>query len=332
MAKSSNEQVVFVVGPTASGKTGFAESLIKKYNAEIINADSAQLYSPFSTGIAKPEQTSGRGHLFDSVSQAKTTNVMCYRNSVKKVIQQVWDRGKVPLVVGGSFFYVKQLLFKLQQPESWSDAKKKKHELSRASIEILSGVTEEDLESWRTGILFSLLDKIDSKRAQEVGKTDRYRIVRALQIAKKWKIAPSVLKEGFEPIADKNLIIAIMPQQNVLDERIRRRMDLMIGGEGDCWIEEVRKLGSTEWKRFAIEKGFIGYDDLFSWVDAGEDLSTLQNVKDKIFIKTRKYSKRQVCFWKKLKVQLQEADGNGQVSFLEILDSTVDVDLSAVFN
>jgi len=115
--------VIFLTGPTASGKTALSLEIAKKNHVEIINADVAQFYEPLSVGVAKPDwkKKEPLHHLFDIVTKPVNFNVIKYRKLLLQKVQEIGDKNKIPLVVGGSLFYLKSIFF--PPPEHYSNKK-----------------------------------------------------------------------------------------------------------------------------------------------------------------------------------------------------------------
>lgn len=308
--------MIILVGPTASGKTSLAESLVRKYNCEIINADVVQMYSKVSVGTAKPENSLDRGWLFDQIDQTKNTSASEFRKLVQQKIHEILNRNKMPLITGGSFFYVKNLLF------SWSGFESmEKDEFVEVSLIDLND------QLLTTDFLYKNLKKFDPVRASMLGENDRYRIIRALEIMQQTKSKASAFKEIFDPIYPNINILALTPPINVLTERIILRAEQMLSPNGG-WIKEAEMLlrnENIEWRTFIERKNFIGYKALISWLSDKKNHATvfyeresLEKIKKSIIIETRNYAKRQICFWKKLKKNVLETKQVKVVEFASL--------------
>ena len=105
--------MLIIYGPTGVGKSDLACTIAEKVPAEIVNADMGQLYTPLSIGTAKPnwQQEPSRHHLFDVMNEPRNCTVIEYRQMLKMVLQDIWSRGKLPIVVGGSGFYVQSIFY-----------------------------------------------------------------------------------------------------------------------------------------------------------------------------------------------------------------------------
>lgn len=267
---------LIIVGPTASGKTSLSEILAERFGGEIINADVGQFYAPLRIGTAKPDWKSYpfRAHLFDIVDQPLDINILEYRNRVIEMVSEIRSRGKLPILVGGSFFYIKSLFFPV-------------HEMPALSQNYVEKSEDIQQDSWEE------LYKIDPERALELHRNDLYRIQRALSIWKKTGKKPSTYKPEFSP-ALRPYFISIEPSSEVITSRIDLRTAVMLN-EG--WIDETKLLVGTSWEPFLLRKQLIGYPEIFNWINNGEKKSELASLTETIQIQTRQYAKRQKTFW-----------------------------------
>jgi len=266
---------IVIAGPTAVGKTDFSCDLALEIDGEVINADVGQFYTPLAIGTAKPDWRAMpvQHHLFDVLSTPGSYNIMQYRQDVSKLMQEIWSRGKTPIIVGGSSFYIKALYFLLQ--ESMSP----------------QAPTNQIPVTWEN------LHAIDPKRALQISKNDRYRIERALTIWSASGIKPSEIQEDFNPLAQSYFINIQRPRAD-LYERINLRTEIMLK-EG--WIEEVQGLMDTEWIPFLQQKKIIGYPEIIDFLENKISYETLVATIQK---KTRNYAKRQCTFLRMLEQKL----------------------------
>ncbi|MFA6263426.1 MAG: tRNA (adenosine(37)-N6)-dimethylallyltransferase MiaA [Candidatus Babeliales bacterium] len=274
--------VIIIIGPTASGKTFLAEHAAIHYNGHIINADMGQFYTPLTIGTAKPawRDKPFKCHLFDVIDTPETIDVKRYRHMVQTTVNDCLAQHTLPIIVGGSLFYVQSLFFPPHDIE--------------CNGEELPIDFETDTET-----LWNMLNAIDSERAQALHPNDRYRIVRALKIWQTTHQKPSTLKPCYNaPFTTPTHIIALEPSREELCERIQQRTTNMIYQEG--WLEETETLLDTPWELFVQQRGFIGYTEIISWIRAGKNRDSLPELIALISQKTQQYAKRQVTFWHKL--------------------------------
>lgn len=306
MAGSSSpvqHQVIIIAGPTASGKSSYAETLARKIGGEIINADSVQMYTRLSVGTAKPDWKASdiKHHLFDICKQPQDFDVVQYRRFVEETVCDVLNRGSVPILVGGSLFYIKSLFY----PPSGKIEKKAR----RIS----------DFENIGNYELWCRLKSIDSERAQQIHCNDRYRVERALAVWQEFGKKPSTLKPEYRPMFAAEVVF-LSPPLPILYERINVRTVAMIEKMG--WLDEARDVfGDDVWKEFVCTKKFIGYPELFEWIAAGQHEQLLPDVVAKIQQKTRQYAKRQRTFWKSFCSQLSAENDSGiSVKVVDVSD------------
>jgi tRNA dimethylallyltransferase len=282
------DQVIIITGPTASGKTHLSELVAQRIGGEIINADMGQFYVPLTIGTAKPDWQNApvKSHLFDIINTPTELNVAEYRRLVFECAHQIIQRKHVPIIVGGSFFYIKSLFFPMSE-----------------SIEniVTDGISREIDFSASSQNLWDLLNAIDPERAKVIHQNDRYRVERALKIWQQTGQKPSMFQPKYDPLFSA-FIISLEPHREELLARINQRTDLMIKHDG--WIDEAERIINTPWVQFVLQKGFIGYAQLFDWIRQGKPQNKLNTVIEMITILTRQYARRQSIFWKKLKQDL----------------------------
>lgn len=279
-----NKFMVIMYGPTGVGKTDAALALARHLPAEIINMDMGQFYTPLSIGTAKPDWRSHPTphHLFDIVDQPSYFTVAHYRQKLVETLEQIWQRGNLPIIVGGSGFYLKSIFF---PPE-----------IEQASL-------PSHLEQKTPQELWDLLHTIDSERAAKIHTNDVYRIKRALAIWYATGKKPSGQVLVYAPPAPF-LLYCLTRDRAQLYSKIDARVHVMMQ-EG--WLQEVERLRQTPWQSFLYEKKIIGYDDLFSYLDGEQTEQALQVAIHAIQQKTRNYAKRQMTFWRMLERQLAQA-------------------------
>jgi|SRR5579872_1938965 tRNA dimethylallyltransferase len=271
--------MIVVYGPTGVGKTAFVDELAQSIPAEIINADMGQLYVPLTIGTAKPDWRNAPvpHHMFDIINEPVRYTVIAYRNLVKETMQKIWQRGKIPILVGGSAFYLRSLFF---PPIA-----------NQADYTMLHD----------EGNLWDQLNAIDPDRASRIPKQDTYRIKRAIAIYKGTGIKPSELRPVYNPPTHSFLMICLTRDRQELYERINERVVQMLD---QGWIQEVEQLIGTEWEQFILDKKIIGYDEILLYLKSND------RVRDALIAaiqkRTRNYAKRQMTFWRMLKRQLEQ--------------------------
>jgi tRNA dimethylallyltransferase len=279
---------ILISGATASGKTDFAIKIARKLSGEIINGDIGSMYTPLTIGTAKPDWQSSDipHHLFDILDSPVNFTVVQFRERVKVLIHEIWQRGNVPIIVGGSAFYIKSFFFKQHEIEGTQELVQQMEE------EMEQGLIDCDA-------LWNKLAKIDPVRASQIHGHDAYRIMRAIAIFQATGQKPSAFEQLFEPLAPFYFITCVRDRID-LYQRINQRVGEMIE---QGWLEEIEELRGTDWESFLLSKKLIGYDDLLKSAVV-LDLQALQDVAQMIAQKTRNYAKRQIIFLNKLQSEI----------------------------
>lgn len=271
-----------IYGPTAVGKSDFAHTLAERIGGEIINVDAAQFYTPFTIGTAKPDWkcASVPYHMYDVCDQPVNYSVARYREEAQRLVTDITARGKVPIFVGGSGFYIHSLFFPVPT-----------HDTSIASRPPISQVTWESLHG------------IDPVRAAAIHPHDIYRITRALALYQQTGALPSALEPSYCPITELFLVELSLPTE-LLKERIQTRVAHMLQ---HGWIEETKILLNTPWEAFVLQKKWIGYPELIDYCKAGEPANGLHQVEDSIVRNTWRYARRQLAYGRMLKQKIKHA-------------------------
>lgn len=306
--KQIRKPVIIICGPTASGKTGLsikiAEEIKTNLNkrSQVINADIGQFYKPMEIGTAKPkwQEMPIKHNLFDIINKPVDLNSFEYKNLVIKKTNEIKDLDEVPIIVGGSMFYVQSMFLEIN-PD--------------ADTPVDRSVAEKPEELW------AKLNEIDPERAKNIHPNDKYRVKRAIDIWKETGKKPSLYRPKLIPPFDF-IIVFINTEREELYKRIEQRTDEMF--ENNAWINETRALKNTEWEAFLKQKKLIGYPEILEWLDT-ENLDSIPELIKTIKKKTRHYAKRQITFWKKLRKLLLEeklSRGNNSDISWDIIEIT----------
>ncbi|MBI2626154.1 MAG: tRNA (adenosine(37)-N6)-dimethylallyltransferase MiaA [Candidatus Nealsonbacteria bacterium] len=237
------KKLIVILGQTASGKSDLAVKLAKKFNGEVISADSRQVYKGMDIGtgkITKKEMQGVPHHLLDVASPKKRFTVAQYRKLSLKAINKIFKKNKVPIICGGTGFYIQALIDGLLIPEVKPDY------ALRLKLEKLT--TEE---------LFKKLEKLDPRRAKNIDKYNRRRLIRALEIViKTEKPVPAFRKH---PLPYPALLIGIKKNPEELKKLIKKRLLRRLKAG---MMEEVKKLhkNGVSWKRleeFGLEYRWV---------------------------------------------------------------------------
>ena len=257
--------IICIVGPTGVGKTKLSVELAKKLNAEIINADSMQVYRHLDIATAKIKEEEKEGiphHLFDIVNPEDLYTVYDYQKDCRKKIKEISSRGKNIILVGGTGLYLKAALFDYRFPK---EEKTEKESLS----------TEELITR-----LHQYTDHIDA---------DLHNQRRLQRLLERYENGTVEEKKGDQPLYDFK-IIGLTLDRDVLYQRINQRVDQMVE-EGV--IEEARSFYDQNLRSKALLTG-IGYKELYSYFD-GE--CSKEEAIEKIKQNSRRYAKRQYTFF-----------------------------------
>lgn len=279
-------KVIVICGPTASGKTALSIELAKKINGEIVSCDSMQIYKDMDIGTAKPtiEEMQGIKHyMLDFVSPDERYSVADYKKQAKQAIREIIEKGKVPIVVGGTGLYVDSLIYEIEYQDIEFDEKYRKQLEERSE--------KEGLE-----VLYNEAKKIDPEAIIKISPNDKKRILRILEIYN----ATGKNKTEQEKESRKNevefdyKVYAISWDREKLYDRINQRVDIMID---QGLIEEVRKIYS-KYNKFPTAMQGLGYKEVLEYL---EGKCNKQEMIDKIKQETRRYAKRQLTWFRKNK-------------------------------
>ncbi len=217
--------MLFILGPTASGKSDLAIALARKMNGEIISVDSRQVYRGMDIGsgkVTKPEQKLVRHHLIDIVSPKEEYNVSHFLRHAEAAILDIRNRGKFPILCGGTNFWIEALIFGIPLPSVPPD--------------------ETFREKWGAKDapeLFAYLKRLDPERAKTIDKDNKVRLLRALEIARVLGKVPPLAPGNTRTIANNVTFIGLNPPVEELSEKIKTRLKARFR-EG--MIDEVKRL------------------------------------------------------------------------------------------
>lgn len=278
-------KLITVVGPTASGKTKLGVELAKKYNGEVISADSMQIYKGMQIATAKPTEEEMQGiphHLIDFLEPNQTYSVAMFVNDAKKCIDDISSRGKLPVIVGGTGLYVDSLLNNISFHESERSA--------QISDELWELYYAEGIDK-----LLEILKKIDGESAERLSvEKNPKRIIRAIEFYKTTGITiteqnkKSKLAES--PYSPVKLGLNFEDRQKLYD-RINTRVDIMVQ---DGLVDEAKRVYNSQLSFTSVKA--IGYKELFPYLK-GE--LPVKECIEKLKQETRRYAKRQITWFKR---------------------------------
>lgn len=275
--------MVILTGPTAAGKTDLSIALAKAVNGAVISADSMQVYKKMDIGTAKimPEEMDGVEHyLVDELDPKEEFHVARFKEMAGKALEQIYAKGQIPIIVGGTGFYIQALLYDIQ----FTDTEKDK--TYRKELEAFAAANGSQA-------LHDRLAQVDPESAAAIHKNNRKRVIRALEY----------YKETGEPISVHNrrernrkspynfVYFVLTHQRDILYERINHRVDLMIK---QGLVDEVQKLKEEGLDRSMVSMQGLGYKEILSYLDGEISL------EEAIYLlkrDTRHFAKRQLTWF-----------------------------------
>lgn len=282
---TKRQKVLILSGPTASGKTSCSLSLAEKIGGEIISADSMQVYRGMDVGTAKvslEERTRVRHHLIDVADIKDSFNVMTFYNQAHQAIQDILSRDKVPIVVGGTGFYIHALIYGPPcGPPSVASVRQK---------------IEDEMEKQGPEILYERLQMLDPDYANTITERDRQKIVRALEIIYVSNRKVSSFKAHCTPSDYLFHCWFLYYPKEILDERINARCEMMIQ---DGLLNEVKNLlrhGLLENNSCA---NAIGYRQAIEYLQSSQSELEYKKFVEAFKAASRQYAKRQFTWFRK---------------------------------
>lgn len=272
-------KVVFILGPTAVGKTFFGVQIAKKLNGEIISADSVQIFKGFDIGSAKvtKEEMQGIKHYaIDILEPWEEFSVYDFVEYTKQKIEEIAKKGKLPIIVGGTGLYVKALTL------GYNFGGVNKDVNLREELEDLARKKGNDY-------LFELLNKKDEKMAENTDKFNTVRLIRALEIAL------SNGQKQTNKVEIESLVFALNRDRKVLYDSINKRVDVMLQ---NGLVDEVKHLKSLGLSRENQSMKAIGYKEVLQFLDGEMDYDRMVEILKQ---HSRNYAKRQLTFLRGMK-------------------------------
>lgn len=275
MELRGNNKIVVILGPTSAGKSAVAIKLAQKFDGEVISADSRQIYRGMDVGTGKvtlEEQAGIKHHMLDIVSPKTNFSAAQFKKKADKVIKDILKREKLPILCGGTGFWIKSIVDNITYPEVKPDWKLRK-KLDKKSI------TE----------LIHELKKLDPRRAENIDAKNKVRLIRAIEICATLGQVP---EEKSNPQYQALQIGVSVPKEK-LHAKIKKRLDAR-------WqagmIEEVQKLRrqGLSWKK--IQSFGLGY----FWIpEYLQEKINLEELYEKVYLAEKDYAKRQMTWFQK---------------------------------
>ena len=281
----TKKPLIILAGPTAVGKTNLSIALAKAINGEIISADSMQVYKTMNIGTAKIKQEEMQGvvhHLIDILEPSEDFNVALFAFYAKKAMEECWNKGKIPILVGGTGFYIQAVLYDIDFTENDED---KSYRTYLEQLAIEKGAE----------YLHELLQKVDEKAAKEIHPNNMKRVIRALEFYEKsgQKISEHNEEQKQKKSPYAYAYFVLNDDRETLYERINRRVDIMLE-EG--LVKEVKNLLEAGVPRTAVSMQGLGYKEIASFL-TGE--YTYEEAIYYLKRDTRHFAKRQLTWFKR---------------------------------
>ena len=275
--------LVAVLGPTGSGKSALAAALAERFSGEIVNCDSVQLYRGFDIGAAKPtadERSRSPHHLFDVLEPAETCTAGDYARLARPVLRDIAARGRLPIVVGGTGFYLRALLDGLFAGPARDDRLRDRLTLREAR---------------RPGSLHRVLSRLDPEAARRIHANDRNKLIRALEVCLAARRPMSDLfAEGRDALTGfRTLKIVLEPPRAALQHKLNERCSAMLEAG---LIQEISLLLLSGISPDCKPFGSIGYKEVLAFL-MGE--LTLPAALELMCRDTRRYAKRQLTWFRR---------------------------------
>ena len=295
-------KLAVILGPTASGKTALGIEMAKRFGGEVVSADSMQIYEGMDISTAKPTHEEMDGiphHLIGFLPRDRAFSVAEYVELAGKTVRDIHDRGKLPIIVGGTGLYIDSLVENIKFPDITSDEKVRER-------------ISNDIETLGVDAVFERLKECDPETAAELHPNNKVRVIRALEVFELTgrKLSDLKAESRLQPSPYDAVMIGLnCRDRQKLYDRINKRVDIMV--ENGLEAESRAVFENSQMKTAA---NAIGYKELIPYFKNEADFS---ECIDKIKQETRRYAKRQLTwFGKNAKIQwlmLDEFDNKEKI-------------------
>lgn len=301
-------KVLAIVGPTASGKTKLSIIVAEKIGGEIISADSRQVYRYMDIGTAKPskeERERVKHYFIDELNPDEEFNAGAFGERGREIIEDIFSRGKVPIVVGGSGLYVKSLIdgFFEGPAGDWE----------------LREILYRKAEQLGKGVLYEELKKVDPASAEKIHPNNLKRVIRALEVYYLTGKPISQLQSEMKPeINFETVQIGLNWDRKKLYKRIEERVDMMIE---QGLIDEVKRLRELGYDKNLNALQTVGYKEVFDYLDG---IISYDRMIYLIKRNSRRYAKRQLTWFRQDK-RIIWIDVDERTDLNELADKVIDI-------
>lgn len=285
MSNNTSNKLIVLTGPTAVGKTELSIKLAKEINGEIISADSIQVYKGFDIGSAKittKEMEGIKHHLIDVLDPRESFNIATFKQMAKEAVDDIQNRGAVPIVTGGTGFYIQALLYDIDFSENEDDGYRKE--------------LEDLLKDRGEQYLHNMLREIDPKSAEVIHYNNSKRVIRALEYYHQTgeKISTHNERERMKESPYNFAYFVLNCSRELLYERIEKRIDIMIN---QGLVDEVKHLvDEYNLTPDMVSMQGLGYKEIFSYLNGDITLDEAIYILKR---DTRHFAKRQLTWFKR---------------------------------
>lgn len=281
----SKRKLIVLTGPTAVGKTGLSISLAKEIGGEIISADSMQVYRHMDIGSAKitEEEMEGVPHyLVDILNPKENFNVFCFQKLAKEAMEQIYEKGHIPILVGGTGFYIQSVLYDIDFEDNENDS------AYRKELEVLG-------KEKGAAFLHEMLKKVDPRSAEAIHENNVKRVIRALEYYRQtgMPISEHNDMERMKESPYDFCYFVLNDRRELLYERIEKRVDRMLS---DGLVDEVKKLKEMGCSMEHISMQGLGYKEILGYLEGEYDLEQAVYL---IKRDTRHFAKRQLTWFRR---------------------------------
>lgn len=274
-----------IVGPTAVGKTALSVELAEHYGGEIISADSMQIYRGMDIGTAKIKVNEMKGiphHLLDVVDPDEEFSVSDFKEMTYSCLEDIYSRGKLPLVVGGTGLYVNSIVYKLDFADSGSDM-----EVRRKYMDLA--------EEFGNEYIYEKLKEVDPETAERLNLNDTKRIVRALEV---YELTGEPMSKSYTNFREENdefnlVFVGLDMERSHLYERINERVDAMLE---NGLVEEVKSLLESGYNSDMTSMKAIGYKEVVEYLGGNTSFDEMVEILKR---NSRRFAKRQLTWFRR---------------------------------
>mgnify|MGYP005838309273 FL=1 len=276
------KSVLLIVGPTGSGKSAIGILTAQKLGGEIISADARQIYKYLDIGTAKPsknEMCTIRHHFIDLLYPDENYNAGLFGKEGREVIDDIWNRGKIPIVVGGSGLYIQSLIDGFFECPPADDN--------------IREILDQRMQKEGPEVLLKELKRFDPVSASKMLPSNTRRIIRAMEVYLLTGIPISELQKRSSPRSFDSVLVGLSWDRKVLYDRINKRVDEMIE---KGLLEEVRNILSKGYTPDLNSLQTVGYAEVFRYFNGELEYKDMINL---IKRNSRRYAKRQITWFRR---------------------------------